>query len=127
MKMICWFERSMHVVLPNLHFVSSLWRNELSESTSCFSPGNALDALRPRVGFIAGRNIFVWQLSRSTLPAAAVPSTARHSAMALQLACSARECTRARASAAEQEMRHSWGMTSVRGQSCSLQPTTEPS
>ena len=61
----------------------------------------------------------MWQLSRSTLPAAAVLS-ARHS-------YSARECTRARASAAEQDMRHSWGMTSVRGQSCSLQPTTEPS
>ena len=54
MKMMCSFERSIHVVLPNRHFVSSLWRNELSESTSCFPPGNALDALRPRVGFIPG-------------------------------------------------------------------------
>ena len=54
MNMMCWFERSIHVVLLNQHFVSSLWRNELSESTSCFPPGNALDALRPRVGFIAG-------------------------------------------------------------------------
>ena len=59
MKMMCWFARSIHVVLLNWHFVSSLWRNELSESTSCFPPGNALDALRPRVGFIAGGNICV--------------------------------------------------------------------
>ena len=54
MNMMCWFERSIHVVLLNQHVVLSLWRNELSESTSCFPPGNALDALRPRVGFIAG-------------------------------------------------------------------------
>ena len=60
MKMMCSFERSIHAVLPNRHFVSSLWRNELSESTSCFPPAWAqerLGALRPRVGFIPGRNL----------------------------------------------------------------------
>ena len=62
MKMMCSFERSIHAVLPNRHFVSSLWRNELSESTtcSCFPPAWAqerLSALRPRVGFIPGRNL----------------------------------------------------------------------
>ena len=60
MNMMCWFERSIHVVLLNQDFVSSLWRNELSESTSCFPPAWAqerLSALRPRVGFIPGRNL----------------------------------------------------------------------